>query len=81
MRNQTEDAFVKVLAGLSLVGIGIVVIVCLSAIFSYPLMLLWNGCFVGAITGVQPVTWLQMWGLSVLFSSLFKTSVTNPSKS
>lgn len=43
-----------------------------SFLFSYPLMLLWNGCLVGAIAGVAEVGWLQMWGISFLFSMLFK---------
>ena len=46
-------------------------LVALSALFAYPLMLLWNGCLVGAVDGVNTVTWLQMWGINVLFSLMF----------
>ena len=46
-------------------------LVALSALFAYPLMLLWNGCLVPAIDGVNTVTWLQMWGINVLFSLMF----------
>jgi len=57
--------------------IGIVsLVVLLGLLFSLPVMLLWNGCFVGAITGVNEITWLQAWGLMVLFGLLFKSSTT-----
>jgi hypothetical protein len=46
----------------------------LSFLLSYPVFLLWNGCFVGAIAGVNEITWLQAWGLSILFGMLFKPS-------
>jgi hypothetical protein len=39
-------------------------------------MMLWNGCFVGAIDGVKEIGWLQAWGLQFLFNILFKTSIT-----
>ena len=51
--------------------------VLLGFLLSYPLMLLWNGCLVGAIDGVREVTWLQMWGIMILTSVLFKTTVTS----
>lgn len=44
-------------------------------LFSYPLMLLWNGCMVPAITNLVEVTWLQMWGIAIVCSVLFKTSI------
>lgn len=58
-----------------LVGLGVVVF--LSFLLSYPLMLLWNGCLVGAVTIVKPVTWLQMWGVSILLGLLFKNSTSS----
>ena len=45
----------------------------LGALFAYPVMLLWNGCLVGAVAGVSAITWLQAWGLMILCSFLFKT--------
>jgi hypothetical protein len=48
----------------------------LSFVLSWPVMMLWNGCLVGAIDGVQKVTWLQAWGLQFLFALLFKTTIT-----
>ena len=54
----------------------VIFVIALSALFAWPLMLLWNGCLVGTIAGVGEVTWLQMWGITVLFSFLFKSSYT-----
>lgn len=54
-------------------------LVLLSLLFSLPVFYLWNGCLVGAITGVNEVTWLQAWGLNILAGFLFKTTVTNKS--
>ena len=61
----------KILA-LSTIYLGLVA---LSFILSYPLMLLWNGCLVPAVVGVSQVTWLQTWGLAILFHFMFGTSV------
>jgi hypothetical protein len=60
---------------LALVGI-VGFVIALGLLFSLPVMWLWNGCLVGAIDGVREVTWLQAWGLNVLFGILFKTSIT-----
>ena len=61
-----------------LVGIagGIAGLLALSFLMSWPIYMLWNGCLVDAVTGVREVTWLQAWGITVLCSFLFKTSVT-----
>ena len=52
-------------------------LVLLSLLFSLPVFYLWNGCLVGAVNGVNEVTWLQAWGLMILSGFLFKTTVTN----
>ena len=57
--------------------LGIVGILVLSFLLSWPVYMLWNGCFVGAIAGVSEVTWLQAWGLTVLCGFLFKSNVSN----
>jgi hypothetical protein len=54
--------------------VGIVVV--LGLLFSYPVMLLWNGCLVPAIDGVKEIGLLQAWGLMILFGILFKSSVS-----
>ncbi len=58
---------------------GIVLLVFLSFLLSWPVYMLWNGCLVGAIEGVKEVTWLQAWGINFLFGILFKTTVTTKS--
>ena len=54
----------------------ITLIVAIGLIVSLPVMLLWNYCLVGAIAGINEITWLQAWGILVLFGLLFKTHVT-----
>ena len=56
-----------------LVGIG--GLLALSFLMSWPVYMLWNGCLVDAITGVREVTWLQAWGICMLCSFLFKSTV------
>ena len=56
--------------------VGIVSILALSFLLSWPVYMLWNGCLVGAIAGVSEVTWLQAWGLTVLCGFLFKSNVS-----
>jgi hypothetical protein len=59
------------------VFIGTIIIgVVISAVLSLPVWWLWNNALVGAITGVNEITWLQAWGISILCSFLFKTSIT-----
>ena len=53
---------------------GLATIVALSFVLSWPVMALWNGCLVDAVTGIKEITWLQGWGLSVLSSILFKSN-------
>lgn len=60
-----------------LVIVGAVALVIgLGLLFSLPVMLLWNWCLVGAVTGVNEISWLQAWGIMVLFGLLFKSTVT-----
>ena len=57
--------------------IGIMVAgVLLSFLLSWPIMWLWNNALVGAIVGVNEVSWLQAWGIAILSGLLFKTSIT-----
>ena len=55
---------------------GIATLLLISFVLSWPVMMLWNGCLVGAVSFVQEVTWLQAWGLQFLFALLFKSSIT-----
>ena len=47
-----------------------------SAIFAWPIQLLWNHCLVGAVNGVNPIGFWQALGILILFTLLFtpKTS-------
>jgi len=56
--------------------LAIFVVVMGSLVVSYPVMLLWNGCLVGAIESVKAITWLQGWGIMILFGILFKPSIS-----
>jgi hypothetical protein len=51
---------------------GIVFLVFVSFLLSWPVYMLWNGCLVDAVEGVKEVTWLQAWGLNFLFGIMFK---------
>ena len=57
-----------------LTAIGLVVIV--SFLLSWPVMWLWNNALVGAVTGVNEVSWLQAWGIMLLVGILVKTDVS-----
>lgn len=50
--------------------------VLLGLLLSYPVMLLWNACLVPATSAVREIEWLQAWGIMVLSSLLFKSSVS-----
>lgn len=61
---------------LAVVG-AIVFLVFLSFLLSWPVYMLWNGCLVGAVAGVNEVTWLQAWGLNLLFGLMFGKTVSS----
>ena len=58
---------------------GAALILLISFLLSWPIYMLWNGCLVGAVDGVHELTWLQAWGISVLFGLLFKPTFSNSS--
>jgi len=55
---------------------GIVFLIFLSFLMAWPSMWLWNNALVGAVNGVNEVSWLQAWGISILCNFLFKNSVS-----
>ena len=57
--------------------VGIATIVFISFLLSWPVYALWNSCLVGAVTGINEVSWVQAWGISLLSGFLFKTTVSN----
>ena len=54
------------------VVMAIVTIIFFGLLLSYPVMLLWNGCLVGTVSGIQSIGWLQAWGIMILCGILFK---------
>ena len=55
---------------LGMVGLALFV----GFLLAWPVMMLWNGCLVDAVTIVKPIGWLQAWGIAVLASFLFKST-------
>jgi hypothetical protein len=54
----------------------IATLVLISFLLSWPAYMLWNGCLVGAIDGVKEVSWMQAWGIGILFNLLFKSHIS-----
>jgi hypothetical protein len=50
----------------------VALIVFLGLLLSLPIWLLWNSCLVPAVDGVHEISWMQAWGLNILFTGLFK---------
>jgi hypothetical protein len=65
------------ITALGVFALGIAAILFLSFVLSWPVYMLWNLCLVGAVSGVNEVTWLQAWGLTALFGMLFKSSTSS----
>lgn len=58
-----------------LLGVIIGIILALSlvcAVVGFLIMLLWNSFIVGMVPGVQEISWLQAWGISILISLIIK---------
>lgn len=55
----------------------VLLVVVLSLVLALPVMWLWNGCLIPAVSGVHEITWLQAWGLSILCGILFKSSTSS----
>jgi hypothetical protein len=62
------------MAKLILVLVGIATLVFFSFVLSWPVMTLWNGCLIDAVSGVNEITWQQAWGISILCGILFNKS-------
>lgn len=70
----------KVIVIVGGIVVSIVGLLFLSFLLSWPVMALWNGCLVDAVSGVKEVSWLQGWGISILCGILFKSSSSTTSK-
>ena len=69
----------KIAAIVGAIVLGLIGLVLLSFLLSWPVYMLWNGCLVGAVAGVSEVSWLQAWGLTVLCGFLFKSTTVSKS--
>ena len=58
----------------------IILTIVIGALVGLPVMWLWNGCLVPAVTGVNEIGFLQAWGLFILCGLLFKTLATTKEK-
>jgi hypothetical protein len=45
-----------------------------AVVLAWPTQLLWNGCLVGAIDGINPIGFWQALGINFLFGILIKNS-------
>jgi len=68
-----DKVFVALVAAVA----GIATLVFISFLLSWPVYALWNSCLVGAIAGINEVSWVQAWGISLLSGFLFKTTASN----
>ena len=48
------------------------VLVITAVLLAWPTQLLWNGCLVGAVDGINPIGFWQALGINILFNMLFK---------
>lgn len=71
-----QEIFSSISMAAGVVFAALAIILGLSFIFSLPIMLLWNGCLVPAVTGLSEISWLQGWGISILSALLFKSSAS-----
>jgi hypothetical protein len=70
----------KVFTIVGAVVLGLLGLLFFSFLLSWPVYMLWNGCLVGAVRGVSEVTWLQAWGINILFGIMFGKSSISSSK-
>ncbi len=68
---------IKFMQLVTMVSLMIAIVIAVGLIMSYPLMILWNGCLVPAVSILHEVTWIQMWGIVILLSILFKSNINN----
>ena len=60
--------------------LGIIAVFVFGLLFALPVMWLWNGCLVDAVSGLHQIGWFQAWGINILFGILFKPSSVNSQK-
>lgn len=55
-------------------ALAILMLVVLGILMAWPVQILWNGCLIQAVDGLNPITFWQALGINVLCSILFKNS-------
>jgi hypothetical protein len=64
---------------ISIVLVALMFAVAFGFILAYPMMLLWNLCLVPAVSVLNEVGWLQMWGINILCGVWFKSTAYSKS--
>lgn len=54
----------------------VIIAIVLNILLAYPLMLLWNCCLVPAVDILREVSWLQMFGISILVNIFTRDNIT-----
>lgn len=55
-------------------AIAILSLLVLGIFMAWPVQLLWNGCLIQAVDGLNPITFWQALGINILCGVLFKNS-------
>ena len=61
------DTLRALLAAIALLAVG-------AAILAWPVQLLWNYSLVGAVNGINPITFWQALGINILCGILFRNN-------
>ena len=75
-KESNMETIVKIVGAIVL---GVVGIVAVGLLMSLPVMWLWNGALVPAVSGLHEIGWLQAWGVMILCGMLFKGNSTSTS--
>jgi hypothetical protein len=72
----------KVFIAIGAIFVVLLLIVGIGLLIAWPVMLLWNGCLVGTVAGITPLTSIwHSWGMLILCGLLFKSFGYSGSKS
>jgi hypothetical protein len=56
------------------ISLALLMIIFFGVLMAWPTQLLWNGCLVQAVDGINPIGFWQALGINVLCQILFKNS-------
>lgn len=65
------DKFLEVVG---VIVVTVIMLVALSALCAWPVMILWNACLVGVVSGIKVIDFMSAWGIMLLCGLLFKPS-------